>query len=123
VKHYRGHGYSESRTNDYYHESARKRLWDRVRKSTGIDKELRLYDATRHSFASQQLEAGTDIAEIKEMVGHSDIRTTMKYAHPSLEKMRANLEKLSLKKVVGWGSFGAQQEKEEKKAVENQAVR
>jgi hypothetical protein len=52
---------------------------------------------------------GTDIAEIKNMVGHADIRTTMNYAHPSLEKMRANLEKMTLDKgKVIWGAFGAQ---------------
>jgi integrase len=43
--------------------------------------------------------AGVPLPDIKDQLGHSDIRTTMKYAHGDLERLRGNLEKLSLRKV------------------------
>lgn len=47
------------------------------------------YEGSRHSSITQLAEAGYDITAIKELAGHADIRTTQKYIHRSLDKLRA----------------------------------
>jgi integrase len=52
---------------------------------------------TRHSFASQLGAAGVSVNVIKDLLGHTEISTSMKYTHPDLESKRTSIEKLSLK--------------------------
>jgi integrase len=42
---------------------------------------LTWYQATRHTFASQWVLAGGDIAKLKELLGHSTVLVTERYAH------------------------------------------
>jgi integrase len=92
--------FTNPRNGQPYSANKLRRIWENVRTKAGVSRDLRLYDITRHSFASQLREAGVPIESIKDHLGHADIRTTLKYAHGKLGTMRANLEKLSLQKVV-----------------------
>ena len=44
----------------------------------------------RHTSATRMVECGIDLVVVKEILGHSDIKTTMRYAHPVPEiKLKA----------------------------------
>lgn len=49
-------------------------------KKTGIKKKVNLH-SLRHSYATHLLEEGVDIVTLKELLGHSDVSTTMIYLH------------------------------------------
>jgi integrase len=49
----------------------------------------------RHTFASRLVNSGVDIVTVKELLGHSSISVTMRYAHTNIESKRAAVEKLS----------------------------
>lgn len=54
------------------------------------------FHVLRHSFASRCIEKGMDAKCLSELLGHSNIKTTLQlYVHPSMEQKRAYLEKVS----------------------------
>ncbi len=87
-----------SRTGNHYSENKLKKLWDIVRKKVGLPKEIRLYDATRHSFASQLVNQGVSLINVSRLLGHSTVKMTERYAHSDIGKLRIDVSNLSLVK-------------------------
>ena len=73
-----------------------KRSWMRARKISDITR-CRFHDL-RHTFASRLVMAGVDLITVKELMGHKEIKMTMRYAHLSAEHKKdavARLEKFA----------------------------
>lgn len=68
--------------------------WDRARKQAGLP-ELRMHDL-RHSFASFLVNAGRSLYEVQELLGHSDIRTTSRYAHLNRDRLMEAVQVINL---------------------------
>jgi integrase len=87
------------RSGNHYTDSALDRVWKGILKRAKIEG-LRKYDACRHSFATNLASKDTPLQTIKNLLGHTSIRTTERYTHADIARMKADLAKLSLKKVV-----------------------
>ena len=56
---------------------------------------FRVHDL-RHTFGTHLVANGVDIRTIQELMGHTDLKTTMKYLHAAPNRMRGAVENLNL---------------------------
>lgn len=62
------------------------KVWIRLRKKAGLP-HLRLHDL-RHGFASLLVSGGRTLYEVQQILGHSDPKVTMRYAHLSSKTLQ-----------------------------------
>jgi len=53
-----------------------------------------LSEPLRHTFASHFMMRGGNLYELKEILGHKDVKMTMRYAHLSPNHLRASMERM-----------------------------
>ena len=61
--------------------------WDTARKSVGLS-DVRVHDL-RHSFASLLINSGRTLYEVQHILGHTQVKTTQRYAHLSQDTLLA----------------------------------
>jgi len=71
------------------------RLIKKYSRHSGIFRKVSPH-SLRHTFATHLLDAGADIREIQEMLGHSSLSTTQRYTHVSMGKLMEVYDKAHL---------------------------
>lgn len=82
----------------HVHDSAMQRAITVVTRRLGWTKRVTCH-TLRHSFATHLLEQGQDIRTVQELLGHSDVRTTMIYTHvmqKAATRVRSPLDALAV---------------------------
>jgi integrase len=77
--------------------------WERLRASAGLP-HLRLHDL-RHQFASMLVNSGRSLYEVQQILGHSDMKVTERYAHLSKKTLQdaANSASLAIRGATAEG--------------------
>ena len=74
-------------------------FWNKLRRKLGLQG-IRVHDL-RHTFASLLVNAGHSLYEVQKLLGHSDPRTTMRYAHLGQSSMLAATQTVSTRLARG----------------------
>ena len=77
----------EGQYGDQYSIRSVQQVFKDALKKAKINKDVGIH-GFRHSFATHLLENGTDIKFIQELLGHNDIKTTLRYTHVSKRTLK-----------------------------------
>lgn len=77
--------FCDSKGNKY---SNVRKSFETAMKKAGLDNLGYVFNTLRHTFASHLVMSGVDLTTVKDLMGHADYKTTMKYAHLSRSHKR-----------------------------------
>ena len=84
----------------HVHASDIQRAIKAAARKAGIPKRVSPH-TLRHTFATHLLQANDDIRQIQQMLGHSDVRTTMIYTHTIISDLKPLQSPLDLSSEAG----------------------
>ncbi|MGQ3683581.1 MAG: tyrosine-type recombinase/integrase [Candidatus Loosdrechtia sp.] len=84
----------------HYSRSKLDRIWNIVKKKTNLPDNVRMYDATRHSFASQLVNQGVPLLSVSRLMGHFNTKITERYSHSDLERLKIDVSNLTLQDKI-----------------------
>ena len=58
-----------------------------------------VFHTLRHTFATRYLESDKNLYNVKEQLGHADITTTQRYAHPNSENLKNGIKAMEAKEA------------------------
>ena len=77
----------EGQYGDKYSVRSAKQVFKDALTKAKINKDVGIH-GLRHSFATHLLEAGTDVTFIQQLLGHNDLKTTLRYTHVSTKNLK-----------------------------------
>lgn len=92
-----------------YYERKMREIWADACNKAGV--KIHLYNAFRHSCASQLLDAGVELSLVQDIMGHTSQKTTRRYAKRNPAQITAALE--SRGKIISLEAFQRQKTDDE----------
>jgi integrase len=83
------------------------RQFREARQKAGLPDSLVLYCA-RHTFGTAAYEATGNLAMVMKVMGHADVRTSMRYQHPVLDSIREAIDQRNLRHNLRHGELRVQ---------------